>query len=334
MKIVTSLNREEKNGRISLVIDGPGWIHPTDQKFPHNKPVATHEVEGSFVGFASSFPSNYGHLIHDHLPIIAWLLTFVPETTRFILHYIPYRPVAPELIKVVDSIFADRVMWVEYDHVVHIKRGNLLVIVPDRVPTYMGTSFMQPLQKWLMVRHPNTNILHSTDSPHGLIIFYSRMTEFGVSGGRVVEANHERDIISMIKLAMVRHGRKERFHIFNGYDDKNEPMNIRDQFLLFRTATTIIGPHGSGLANMIWLDFDRAGLSCDKRPQVLEFVAGPDSEMVQHGPGRGKYLGYQFLFRGLPIDYHNILYTDNSNNAITYIHLKALDLALDNMWDK
>ena len=46
----------------------------------------------------------------------------------------------------------------------------------------------------------------------------------------------------------------------------------------------------------------------------------------------GKYLGYSFLFCGLPMDYHNILYTSESSAATTYIHIEALDLALDDMW--
>ena len=182
------------------------------------------------------------------------------------------------MYKLVDESFMDRVLWVPYNHIVHVKRGDLTVIIPDKVPTYMGTSFMKPLRKWLTTNHPEEHIRFDTDHPHGLVIYYTRSGASNVEHGRVIEKSHERDIVEHIKEAMKRHGRKESFITYSGFDNDGNSLSVEDQFHLFRSATAVIGPHGSGLANMVWFDFKRAGSSCKKRPNVLEFVSGPDSE--------------------------------------------------------
>ena len=64
---------------------------------------------------------------------------------------------------------------------------------------------------------------------------------------------------------MARYCRNESLYIFNRMDG-NEMMSISIQRDLFRSATTIIGPNGSGLANMIWLDMERVGPICEERP--------------------------------------------------------------------
>jgi len=315
---------EERDGKI-MSIEGPGWIYPrSDRKFK------TIEVEGDFAGFSSVFPHNFGHIIHDHLPVVAWFLTKVHPTTKFILHYDPNHPVAQHIYKVVDESFYNRIVWVPYNTIVHVKRGSLNVLVVDKVPTVMGTIFMSSLRKWLIASHPEANDDIDTIHPHGVVIFYSRVAASNVLHGRIVEPDHEVEIIRHIKQAMIHYGRREDFVVYNGMNPDGTNMSLNDQFKLFRRAKSVIGPHGSGLANMVWLNFEHAGSSCEKRPKVLEFVSGPDSEQVQHRGGR--YNGYNLIFRGMPIDYHNILYTKESSKDFTLVHLEALDQALHSMW--
>mmetsp|Transcript_18581 Transcript_18581/g.21383 ORF Transcript_18581/g.21383 Transcript_18581/m.21383 type:complete len:454 (-) Transcript_18581:45-1406(-) len=313
------------------VVDGPGWVAPRDEII-HPR-IFFHKGKGSYVGISSIFTNNYGHLVHDNLPIIAWLLTVVPPTTKFILHFDPAYPIFRDLLIAIDPEFVSkRVVLIPYNHVFVVAEGELMVMIPDRHPTYMETSFMHPLQNWLSNGRPRSLIDSSNvDNSEGLIIYYSRGGVTNEDHGRVVELNHEREIIWRIEQAMVRHNRKEELYIFNGMD-YGKPMSILLQSHIFHKATTIIGPHGSGLANMIWLDLDRAGSTCAQRPKVLEFIAGSDPALVKNGVTAGPFVGYHILFRGLPIDFHNILYTSNSTSAATFINLEALDLALDDMW--
>ena len=119
--------RAERKGK-TFFIDGPGWANPKDEILADYPKDITKEVEGNFVGFSSSFPINYGHLIHDHLPVVAWLISIVPPTTRFILHYDPDQfgnAVSQQVYGAVDSSFLNRVLWVKYNEIVHVKNGVL-----------------------------------------------------------------------------------------------------------------------------------------------------------------------------------------------------------------
>ena len=79
-------------------------------------------------------------------------------------------------------------------------------------------------------------------------------------------------------------------------------MSLQHQFDLFRTATTVIGPHGSGLANILWLP---GADSCEHRPRVVEFLVQPSQTDIQFG---GSFKTYMYLF-GYPqwVEYHHFV---------------------------
>ena len=125
---------------------------------------------------------------------------------------------------------------------------------------------------------------------------------------------------------MEKYNRKEKLFIFSGQDDEGEILPLSDQFDIFRRASTMIGPHGSGFANTIWTYPFPQG--CDERVQMLEFISGTDSEQVQ----TPVFNGYYWVMRGMPIDWHQIVYASNSTRFTTYIRLDVLQNTIDEMW--
>ena len=116
--------------------------------------------------------------------------------------------------------------------------------------------------------------------------------------------------------------------IFNGKDQDGNTLPISAQRHLFAMADTAIGPHGSGLTNVIWMD-PRCG-PASTRPKVLEFASSDRTPLIQSG----SFWGYWFLFGALPwIDYHYIYYTQESNEAITYVDVDVFERTLHKMWN-
>mmetsp|Transcript_6955 Transcript_6955/g.8811 ORF Transcript_6955/g.8811 Transcript_6955/m.8811 type:complete len:140 (-) Transcript_6955:118-537(-) len=129
----------------------------------------------------------------------------------------------------------------------------------------------------------------------------------------------------MIRESMAKYGRKEELIIFTGQDNDGNLLPLIDQYNIFRRASTIIGPHGSGIANNIWTyPFPD---SCEDRVHMLEFIPASDSSDVQI-----IYTGYYWVMRGMPIDWHQVFYASNSTKSTPYLYLPDIQNALDDMW--
>ena len=314
----------------------PIWIDPdiADKDRP-----ADRFVHGNYVTFISWFTGNYGHFLHDHLPIIAWLREYLDPEVKFILLYHPRHE---EILNTVDPTFVrERVEWIQRQELVQINDGTLTVMAAATTP-YRNLRLIESLGRWLNDARPATH-----DTGKGTIIYYTRGGSSDTMHGRVVEPNHEADIIAAIRAKMAKYNRPEELVIYNGQEN-GATMAIERQFELFRSASTVIGPHGSGLANVVWMDAsstpttkesaDRTpSTTCAKRPRILEFLLGPDSTQVQptcpNCKGNPFSRTYYHLFSTIPwVEYNHLLYAGNSTEATTYIDLTALDLALEDMW--
>lgn len=64
-----------------------------------------------------------------------------------------------------------------------------------------------------------------------------------------MDTQHNEDIIAMLQRAMSQHNRTEKLVVFDGtIEDESgvkRHMTYIEQFTLFRSATTVIGPHGT-----------------------------------------------------------------------------------------
>jgi hypothetical protein len=204
-----------------------------------------------------------------------------------------------------------------------VEEGTLTVAKPDSLfLANYGNTLFRYLRHWIFEQHQE----QFTDEQK-LIIFHTRggAGESNTEHGRVLEAQHEQDVLALIRSNMDKYNRTEKLFIFSGADEEGNILPIAEQYNIFRRASTIIGPHGSGLANNIWTyPFPT---DCNQRVQMLEFISGWNSQVVQ-----SLYNGYYWVMRGMPIDWHQIVYAPNSTLHTTYIPLDNFQRALDDMW--
>eukprot|EP00551_Chaetoceros_affinis_P002134 CAMPEP_0203637584 /NCGR_PEP_ID=MMETSP0088-20131115/3874_1 /ASSEMBLY_ACC=CAM_ASM_001087 /TAXON_ID=426623 /ORGANISM="Chaetoceros affinis, Strain CCMP159" /LENGTH=458 /DNA_ID=CAMNT_0050492053 /DNA_START=123 /DNA_END=1499 /DNA_ORIENTATION=- len=293
------------------------WVSYKEYEFLGTKRTVIHGDAAAFFGF---FPTNFGHCLHDNFPMVAFLRSIVPEHTKFIL---PNTEMYKKLLTFIDPSFVEnRVYFFDANEIVTVEGGTLTVAKADSlIVGEYGNTLFRPLRHWIFENHPE----HYTQPEDKVIVFHTRNSAH-TEHGRVLEPQHEQDILALIRAAMEKYNRKEELVIFSGQDGAGNILPLEEQFDTFRRASTIIGPHGSGLANNIWTyPFPT---ECNERVQMLEFMAGSDTPQVQHPP----FNGYYWVMRGMPIDWHQVLYAANSTRYTTWINLEVFKEALDDMW--
>ena len=293
---------------------GLGYVEPLEPD------IATRKLPpGDYVAFTTWFHENYGHFVHDHLPTIAFLKTVVPATTKFIL---VDAQVTRNVLKLLDANFMEkRVIWVQSREAVEAVDGTITVPITNSLPANNGCCrLFDFLRQWMAATHPDTH-----RDEQRTIVYYSRAGSSDTHHGRVLDAEHEVELLQRIRAKMKQYNRPEKLVRFTGQWEGNT-MEVVNQFATFRTASTIIGPHGSGIGgNFVWT-YPYA-TKCQERVQLLEFIPGPDSDYVQ-----SLYASYYVNWRKWPLDYNVLLYTNQSTHMKTFVDLDALDSALDKMW--
>lgn len=270
--------------------------------------------DGDYVTYTAHWPGNYGHFLHDHLPSIAYARHVMPESTKFIL---VKNESDRKRLQFIDPIFeAERVVWAEERTIYRVSTGSMTGLPPSKT-RHIIDRFNQ-LRNWVL---PKPSF--ATDQK--TIIYYTRGGK-DTHHGRTMDPDHEKLLLQLIRDKMAEHGRKEHLVVFDGQEN-GSTMSLEHQFDLFRSATIAIGPHGSGLANILWLP---AADSCDHRSKVLEFLVQPNQTDIQVG---GSYKTYMYLF-GFPqwVDYHHLYYSSDSTPDRLHVDLDQFLEALDDLF--
>ena len=296
--------------------EGPEWVLPPGEPWiPHLA------VSGPHVFFHSWFSNNFAHHMDDHVPSIAWLREQVPEETKFLLLD---TPLAQSFWRWFDIAFFNRIEWILIGQLVQVE-GDLVVF--DRYSYKMSHPTMSSsFHSWSDSRAPSLLPEGGLKKRRSTIVFYSR-SGMGTFNGRMVEAAHEQELLRLIRIAMEKHHRQERLVIFNGYvGNGTTPMTFQQQYELMQSASVLIGPHGGGMANSLFLP---AGDNCVNRPKMLEFTCGHSPNcIVQNGGGHRNSYFYQASAPWL--DYHQVCYNaSRSSKSTTYVQLDAFKAALD-----
>jgi len=293
-----------------------------------SKRMAERTFEGDYAAFSGWYVGNFGHFVHDHVPVIAWMKSNVPESTKFLL---PYNPLHENIMKVVDPKFVEeRVVWIEYDQTVKVE-GTLTVLVPKKNDPFpcgfpqTAAVFTEHLRAWLEEAH--RELWEAKEKQPKKVIFYTRS---GGTARRNLDKGLEDMILKKIRESMVKYGRAEdELVIFNGKDPSGETFSIQEQFDLFSSADVLIGPHGSGMTNMIWMDPRRRPCGGTQN-KILEFSSSMRTKQVQSGA----YSSYWFLFGSTPwLDYHNLYYLPRSTPETVVVNLEAFEKGLEALWE-
>lgn len=270
-----------------------------------SNPTKTTKVNGKFIGFHTWWHNNYGHILHDNLPYLAWLISNFDEEYKIILLK---GNVKQEIIKEISMKLYNRILWVDIGEIVKIN-GELVVSIPDVFPTIMGKNFMPYFKDMISSASEKSNEQND-------VIFYTRN---GTTNRRVLNLENENQAINLIKHKMKEFSITGELKIFSGMDENKNILSIRTQLEIFKNAHTVIGPHGSGLVNFVWSDLNKV--------KILEFVPSVECGSVQR-----PFNGYHNVFYGLNLDYNVLLYTDDSSQNETKIKLNDLNNALNTMW--
>jgi len=266
----------------------PAWVEPPeDDDMPHSDQIWV-LPDGNYVVYQSYAEGSYGHFAHDWFPTLAWLRATLPADVKFILRRSPN--IGKEL-RFIDSDFLERrVVWIIDGRVIHV-RNNSTLIVPhlDGSPEVMGHKLLNYARAWIQENHPSLSSQSLSMSQHPTknyhqpfqdnqtttttttsttttsantsasiaiaprsVIFYSRLNAPNMRGGRTMDPDQQIKAIEIIKEKMAKYKPNEKLVIFNGWNH-NRSMSVEEQFHIFRQASTIIGPHGTGISgNIIW----------------------------------------------------------------------------------
>jgi hypothetical protein len=292
----------------TLVVEGPSWEPP-------RKMLDYEQLKGNYVAHFSWFEGNFGHLFDDSLTQISFIRNQVSSDTKWILCD---TPLMKSVLEFLDPEFAAQVHWVKMGLPISVD-GNLKVVIQPAIPNFAGCCRpYDHLRQWVSDKHPEMPAKKR-------IVYYSRDST-DTHHSRMVEKNHEQEILDRIRQGMLRHNVEEELVIFNGQDKNGGTLSIAEQFEIFRSARTIIGPHGAGmLGNIVWTN--PLPDTCSSRTSIIEFIPGVNSTQVQP-----LYRSLFIRWRKWPLDFHVLLFKPESTKEETFISLEMLDEALDDTW--
>lgn len=277
------------------------------------------------VGLFSFFAGNYGHSLHDLLPLVSWLRDALPGAVLLM----PASSSLRATLEYVDRGYASgRVVWLR-EGAAACATSARVVVVPRSKRDDRGLNFAW-VRKAAFVTALRSSWLVPVGAVkplgNGTVILYDR-GGWTAKHGRGMTRQHVNSIVTVTRHAMHVFRRGEALVRYDGALHASTAMPVARQAKLFGGADTVIGPHGAGMANVLWLPArTRHG-----RPGVLEFVCGQRSAAVQRGCPYAR--SHWALFATAPwVRWHHQFFTHNSSPSVTWIDLRELRASLSCMW--
>jgi hypothetical protein len=283
------------------------FVSPYERDFSSIEGVM--ELQGDHVVFVIDYYHVFAHFLIDMLPYLAYLRETVPAETRFLLAdaYGHVKPVLEDW----DPVFAERVDWIQCarqckNQMVRVRNGSLTVFHPVSSTRHMD--LYDRARRWIFESHPpKPEILN--DPKQRTIVYYTR-NNASAGHGRAMHLQQEQIMIQMINKFIREFERPEKLVIFEGM------QSFSEQIELFQSANVVIGAHGGGLANVLFM---LPSQTCQERPKVLEFLNNPLTPLVQDGSWARSY--YQIYSTCPWVEYHHVLYVPPSEEDVTYVNM-------------
>jgi hypothetical protein len=278
------------------------------------------ELQGDHAVFVT-FHTVFAHFLLDYLPFISYMRDTLPQRTRFVL-YDAFNTTRTYLEQLDPAFANDRVDWLECQHrpcraharMLRVRQGSLTVMHPKSPVHHMD--HVVRARRWIVESHPPKRC----SLQHRTVVYYTR-NHGSAQHGRAMDRDQEQTMIQMIRHGLERYGRPETLVVFDGTQSLEESIDI------FQSANFVIGAHGGGLANLIFL---LPSHTCGARPKVLEFLVSPLTPLVQDG-GMGRT--YYNMYSSCPwVDYHHVFYVPPSNGDVTFINMVEFQEALQSLF--
>lgn len=313
------------------IITGTGWVHPHEinnldkQCFllPGCKSTgerdwnlyrdtgrkeidSTQTFNGNWLFFPAWQPDNYSHVITDNLPYLHYFLDQVrekhgPDVKLMLPHGHPLKNIIG-----IDLELYKNTIWLRNNRK-FIINGNLITTTPIKYPCVMYTKMQPSYVNWL------DRVLPSVDKIEN-VIYYSRTN---AGHGRALAPENEAKIIDCIKHKMKEMKIPGKLIIFTG-----NKVGVHEQINTFRSAHTIIGPHGTGIVNYMWTCSNTR-----KAPvNLLEFICDDETSYIQH-----EYNGYHHVSPGANVNWGHVIYTALSTKYKTYVDVNHVGYAIEKL---
>jgi len=252
---------------------------------------------------------NYGHVLHDILPILLYLDTC--STVDMIVCRSTH--MLDSLVKL-HGIQFSKIKFLKYEEKLPVVNCNISVFKfyhPICRYTEISTAYKQKLDRNIDKNNVKIN--------NNKLLYCSRNSSTDVKHARRMDQACENQIIN--KLQQFAKEKKLDFTIFTGQQN-NKTMSHYDQLMLFRQAKIVVGPHGSAMANVIYLD-------PINQPIVCEFTSGSENVVHSTEPFKKNYNNLNnFIFDEL-YQYFLIPFDNKSTNTVTSIDLKFIERFLN-----
>ena len=310
----------------------PSWHLPPREDWSRSCTGVT--LQQPVVACFSYFAGNYGHTLHDLLPLVSWVRDFkrdhallVPSSAalRATLHYIDHKYTSKRVIFLKEGSVACAAAATVVAIPASGRRGSSLL----KFAWVRKVAFVAALRSsWL------TSVGAVNGFGNGTVILYDR-SGWTVQHGRKMTRRHMNSIAMVTKHAMLRFALGGDLVRYDG-TLRGPAAPVARQAKLFGNADAVIGPHGAGMANVLWLPTSTSTSTsmhlrgCD-RPRVLEFVCGQRSAAVQNGCPYART--HWAMFATAPwVKWHHQFFTDKSSPSVTWIDLQELRASLTAMW--
>jgi hypothetical protein len=317
--------------------NGMRFVPPSEKDFTQLEGVR--ELHGSdYAVFVGLHYDVFAHFLIDFLPYIAYLKDTLPPTTRLLMA--DARNSNRPRLEALDPEFAKRVDWIECpktkcrNQMVRIRGGSFSIMHP--VSSLRHMELLVRARRWIFETHAPTKELMA---PQNRTVIYYTRNSVSAGHGRAIDIQQEQIMIQIIQETMVKFNRPERLVIYDG-----EQHTFEQQIELFQSANLVIGAHGGGLANLLFLlpsttsspaavagtNHSSASSLCQERPKVLEFLTNPSTPEVQFGTLMKTY--YILYSTANWAEYHHVLYTPPSDGQVTFINIREFREALQAMF--
>ena len=250
------------------------------------------------------FTDNYGHCLHDVLPSIIYHDLHSSADCIFCAK----SPILDSLIELFDIKFTKTKFIDQFDGF-SVNASNICLYRLTRPVDHRHDSKIILFKNFIKKKFETEN---RYKNPLRLI-YCTRNTSADVKNHRLMNDRNEKDIIRILKNFAEK--RNLIFTIFNGQEN-GQTMSHEKQSNIFQEASVVVGPHGSAMANVIYLDENR-------RPAVCEFCSG--TEVQIHGGIFNKHYNalYAYAFDDL-YDYYLIPFEKQSTESETIIDTENL----------
>ncbi|CAJ1363005.1 unnamed protein product [Effrenium voratum] len=210
----------------------------------------------------------FGHILHDVLPMIVWVATRYPGVQIAILRDV--KGTLESFLQWLDADLAQMVTLVPSGAAVCAMNDVLMMIPGEEVlrPEQLRIpALMTSLRGFVFQRKQ----LQQVDK----VIYYQRIRG-ATSHGRLFSEADSMQLVNLARGALRAQNKSDQIVVFNGTQN-GVPMTFEEQYRLFSSAYLAFGPHGTGLSNVLWMQ----ATDCLSRPAVIEFMCSLDTSKMR-----------------------------------------------------